>query len=577
MHRVVVRLLLVAAALAMVAACAEDPTPTPVPTSTPTPAPVPTDTPAPDPTPTVDVSNPTESQGPRVNFAAADAMHEIEVESRDHEFDLTEGNAMHGVVIPHVAGWLRTEVSPRVNDASLVFRYVALLLNAAFDAVAPYDETAVGLYSRLGRRPAEESLNNLKPNAAVMFSIYRSMLAFAPHLEESWRSMMELHGFDPDDDSGLDLPCVTDQAVEPAAIGNLAAKCMLDARRNDGMNHFGDETGGMPFFDTTGYAPVNTAYELKDPSRWQPLVNQAGGGIYKAQTFVTPQWANVPTYSGIDPRSIRVEPPLASDHMNMEAYKAQADAVLEVSANLTDYQKAIAEFFDNKARGAIFRPWAKNLHNVVDFVQLDFLLHMASFDAGIVTWQEKARYDAVRPITAVGYIYGDDLVTAWGGPGRGATKIPGNEWRSYVQTSDHPEYPSATACFCAAYAQAFRRYTGTDEIPPFYLGSIAQEVDGYGGVRPAGSSRIEPGYPREPVELQFDSWTEYVEECANSRVWGGVHFSAAVEASVEACGVCGDAAYDYFETLMDGTAPLRGAEEPLAPDPLLEEPHWTGR
>ena len=62
----------------------------------------------------------------------------VEYEDPYHDFSMNTGNAMYGVVLPHVAGWLRQDVSPNVNDAPFIFRYGVLLTNAAFDAVAPY-------------------------------------------------------------------------------------------------------------------------------------------------------------------------------------------------------------------------------------------------------------------------------------------------------------------------------------------------------------------------------------------------------------------------------------------------------
>ena len=65
---------------------------------------------------------------------------ELMPESPDHDFDLVNGNAMHGVVIPRLGPWASTEVSPALNDASIVFRYTVQMYSAAFDAVAPYDD-----------------------------------------------------------------------------------------------------------------------------------------------------------------------------------------------------------------------------------------------------------------------------------------------------------------------------------------------------------------------------------------------------------------------------------------------------
>ena len=82
-------------------------------------------------------------------------------------------------------------------------------------------------------------------------------MAFDPDRAPQWRAMMTNNGLDPDDNTGLDLDCSqTHQLDSPIAIGNLASKCVLEARWSDGFNHFGDETPGEPFRDTTGYSPV---------------------------------------------------------------------------------------------------------------------------------------------------------------------------------------------------------------------------------------------------------------------------------------------------------------------------------
>ena len=486
-----------------------------------------------------------------------DSGDTFEVEGVKRLFNLHDDNAMRDVALPYVVAWLRTDVSPGLNDASILFRYFTILFNAAFDAVAPYDDTAVGVYSRLGRRPASQSGSNYYPNIAVMYAVYHAMVEMAPHRTEQWRQMMTSVGLNPD--------YVTENLATAAGIGNVAARNVLDARRHDGFNHFGDETPGFPFMDTTGYVPVNTGLEVTDASRWQPLlVRQGRNGVYTIQNFVTPQYSVTEPYSDFDPRDYRVDAPTDSNYDNMEAYRAQVDRVLERSANLTDEQKVLVEFFDLKARDIILSPTTKNVDDVIEFVQLGFLLHMAQFDAGIVAWQEKARYDAVRPITAIRYLYGDELVTAWGGPGMGTVELPASQWVSYVQNADHSDYPSATTIFCAAYAQAFRRYSGSEDIDDFTT------------VRKAGSSVIEPvTTPATDVTIEFETWTEYEETCGESRLWAGVHFRPSAEASLEIGGTFGDHAYDYWETLIDGTAPIRGVAQKLDRDPLRDTTNWT--
>ena len=264
---------------------------------------------------------------------------------------------------------------------------------------------------------------------------------------------------------------------------------------------------------------MNTAYEMADAGRWQPELRRLGIGRYTAQTFVTPQVANTAVLSDFNPRYFRHPAPEASNPENAEAYKAQVDHILEVSANLTDEQKMSAEFFDNKiiSLGYSFIGAAvQNQLGQAVVARVDFLSMLAAVDSSVVTWQEKWRYDEVRPTSAVRHVYGDELVTAWGGPGMGTMEIPASQWQSYIPAADHPEYPSASTCGCYAHGQALRRYSGTGEL-------------NWAMPYPAGSSRIEPGItPAEDIELHFATWTEFEEECAKSRVYAGVHFQAAV-------------------------------------------------
>ncbi len=505
-----------------------------------------------------------------VDFEMLDNTQRLAFPPPGQPIDFVTANGLWSVVVPNVGPWIWSEVSPPPHvggDASLVHFIVTHLMTGGFDAMAPYHETAVGMYSRFERRPEAETINNLYANEALLYTISRLLMSIAPHRADQWRAMLSAHGFDPDDESGMDQDCFDNNATTPAAIGNLAAKCVIDGRRNDGFN----AAGG--FADTTGYVPVNSPYELNDPSRWQPRMKKERYGNYGPQHFVTPQWANVQPYGDFDPRSIRFPAPEASNHENMEAYRAQADEILEMSANLTDEQKLLAEFFDNKTRDAIFLPWIKNKHSVVEHVQLEFLVHMAAWDAGIVAWQEKARYDSVRPVTAIRYLYGDETVEAWGGPGRGTVEMPGSQFQSYLLSGDHPEYPSATTIFCAAYAEAARNYAGSDEIPTDFMGGHA-----YGQMMPPGSTNMERGItPAEPIMVQFDSWTDYTNQCGESRLWAGVHFRDAVETSLEIGTQIGASAWEYYSSLMDGSAEPREVAAPLPRDPMLDEPNWTGR
>lgn len=175
------------------------------------------------------------------------------------------------------------DISPSGGDATLVLRTTTLVTNAWFDATAPYHETAVGVYSRIPRRPINESLTNENLNTALLYASYQVLNTLLPNRKASWRAMLENAGLDPDDQS-IDL----NTAV---GIGNVGGNAVTTGRLNDGMNqagNIGQDVHRTPFADYTGYKPKNTAYKLKRPSFWQPDIQRVGLGIYKVQQFVTP-------------------------------------------------------------------------------------------------------------------------------------------------------------------------------------------------------------------------------------------------------------------------------------------------
>src|SRR5262245_55175889 len=86
-------------------------------------------------------------------------------------FYFDNGHSPIEVVIPSAIPAI-FEMSPGGNDASLVLRVTTLITNGWFDAIAPYHPSAVGVYSRLGRRPAAEAATNRRKNIAIMYASF---------------------------------------------------------------------------------------------------------------------------------------------------------------------------------------------------------------------------------------------------------------------------------------------------------------------------------------------------------------------------------------------------------------------
>ncbi|MGF1445641.1 MAG: vanadium-dependent haloperoxidase, partial [Pikeienuella sp.] len=243
-----------------------------------------------------------------------------------------------------------------------------------------------------------------------------------------------------------------------------------------------------------------------------------------------------------DGRTLPVSRDLVGPVIN-PAFIAQAEEVARWSAELTDRQKMMAEFWED-ATDTAFPPgtWmvfaqfvsARDNHTMDDDAKLFFTLANAMLDASIATWEAKVHYDYVRPVRAIRSLGrlgllgtpGTDAVTgergqivaSWAGPGRGTQPILARRWLSY-QTPDldpsppFAEYPSGHSSFSAAGAEVLRRLTGDDRF-------------GAAVTFAPGSSRFEPGVtPKTPITLAWPTFSAAADEAGASRRYGGIHFT----------------------------------------------------
>lgn len=453
-------------------------------------------------------------------------------------FDLKTGNAAIQVIIPAVDPIFFEDVTVHGGDPSILIRYTTLIVNSWFDAAAAYHPTAVGVYSTPERTTPYDPSDNSALNAAMIASSKAILDACFPNHKERWTDMVDKA-----------LGDRKDEAVIQAAVnsGNAAGRAVWRGRIDDGMNQDGTMGGRtahpMPFADYTGYEPVNTAYKVRNPNHWQPAIERLGTGKYRSQMFVTPQYGQVTPYTDLWSLDLPLDAPEKSDAMNRDAYQQQADDVLARSSAMTDEQKMLAEFYENKLFSlpvsAVVASMQQQM-NLMEFVHMFFSQEVAIFDAGIWVWAKKREFDAVRPFTAIALLNGDAPVIGWAGPGKGSGKIAGTQWKSYLPVADHPEYPSASACLCRAHATVMQEITGTNDF-------------GWEVPFPAGSSFVEPGFtPQTDLTFTFDTWDEFAEVCGMTRLWSGVHFEDSVVRIKEPCTTIGTAAAAYVRGLIAG-------------------------
>ena len=444
----------------------------------------------------------------------------------------------------------------------MVARALAIVATCQFDAWAAYDRKAVGtmLGGSLRRPPHERTLANKKE--AISFGAYRAAVDLFPAGKASFDSLMQNLGYDPSNTS-------TDTTT-PAGIGNVACQAVLDFRHADGANQLGDEPGGtpgVPYSDYTGYVAENDPMDMNapfdpamvhDPNRWQPLRFIDAGGNTVTQRFTAPFWNRVVPFALTSNDQFRSMTGPAT--VETQLYADQAQAVLDLSAGLTDKEKSISEYWADGptsetppghwhlfAQYLARRDHHGNNERGVDLdVKMFFALSNAIFDAGICSWDNKRVFDSVRPITAIRTLFGGQQVLAWGGPYQGTRLIDGATWLPY-QPSTFPtppfaEYGSGHSTFSAAGAEILTLFTGS---PRFGLSVVV----------PAGSSKVEPGLtPAANIVLTWPTFSAAANEAGLSRRYGGIHFEQGDLDAREVGRQLADQAWTKALTYFEGSA-----------------------
>jgi PAP2 superfamily len=392
----------------------------------------------------------------------------------------------------------------------LVARALHVLHASMYDAWAAHDDLAFG--SRTGdqlRRPPAGRTQAAKREAAS-FAAQVALSDLFPTEAAAFAKLMSDLGYD---------PAAPGPPGSPGAVGVQAARAVLAFRHGDGANQLGDlgpEPRGLAaaYADWTGYRPANPLARLLDPNRWQPQPTPDGLG----QRFLGPHWGLVAPFALEAGWELRPGGPRRHPG---RSYRFQAEEVLADSAGLTDEHKATAEYWAD-GPGSETPPGHWNLlaqdvsardgHGLDQDVKLFFALTAALLDASIACWDAKRTYDSVRPVTAIRFLFAGREVLAWGGPGQGTRRIPGETWRPYIATPPFGEHPSGHSTFSAAAAAVLACFTGSDRF-------------GVSAIIPAGSSRVEPGItPATDVVLSWPAFTDAADQAGRSRRYGGIHF-----------------------------------------------------
>ena len=307
--------------------------------------------------------------------------------------------------------------------------------------------------------------------------------------------------------------------------------------------------------------------DVIDPNHWQPLIFSNGQACLDAhagdeqtcpgiQVFVAAHWERVAPFALASADQfddvLTIPPP---DYLkNNGQYQKDVNELIKYSRDLDTRRKLIVEYWADgpsselpPGHWGIFAQFVsqRDSHTIDQDVKMFFAMHNASFDAGIVAWHIKRKYNGVRPITAVRYTKLGQTIRAWGGPGRPTEDIPGERWSPYNPgsnlTPSFPGYFSGHSVFSRSSATVLQLFTGSDQF-------------GFSTVLPASFGRVEAGIPPEPTTFSYATFSDAADEAGLSRLYGGIHFPDD-NTTAQAVGLLiGQQVWAKAQTYFDGTA-----------------------
>lgn len=229
-----------------------------------------------------------------------------------------------------------------------------------------------------------------------------------------------------------------------------------------------------------------------EPGHWVPT-----NKIVQQQKPLLPNWGKNRPFVLTDSAVCDLPPPPAYSEDPSSEFYAQAKEVYDTSKTLTDEQKTIARFWSDDPMLSPTPPghWVSIVLQIGDEQHLDaphladalVRLGVGVADAFIGNWHTKYKYDLIRPIS---------YIKAHIDP----------KWEALLITPPFPEYPSGHSTQSGAAATVLAQVFGANTA----FDDATHEADGIA--------------PRH-----FDSFDAAAQEAAMSRLYGGIHFRAAIE------------------------------------------------
>jgi hypothetical protein len=238
-------------------------------------------------------------------------------------------------------------------------------------------------------------------------------------------------------------------------------------------------------------------YQLTEgPAHWVPT-----NLIRVQQLPLLPTWGNNRTFATPNGKECGLPPPPAYSEDKASDFYKEANEVYETVNSLTPDQRAIARFWSDDPMLSPTPPghWISIAMQILDTEKADAArsvdilarLGITLADAFIGCWDAKYQYDLVRPVTYI-------------------KRVIDPKWETLLITPPFPEYPSGHSTQSGAAEVVLTAFFGDN----FAFTDRSHEADGL--------------TPRK-----YASFHAAAEEAGISRLYGGIHYRAAIVLGLE--------------------------------------------
>ena len=238
-------------------------------------------------------------------------------------------------------------------------------------------------------------------------------------------------------------------------------------------------------------------YKLKaGPAHWVPTST-----IAQQQMPLLPDWGNNRAFAMPDGASCALPPPPSYSEAKASQFYREAFETWQARIKLDPEQTAIARFWSDDPMLSPTPPghWISIALQILERDAVDLersaellsRLGIAVADGFIGCWNAKFEYDLVRPVTYI-------------------RRMIDPKWEPLLITPPFPEYPSGHSTQSGAAAMVLTQFFGDN----FAFRDATHQRDGLA--------------PRE-----FASFWEAAQEAGISRLYGGIHFRAAIDRGLD--------------------------------------------